>query len=389
MSVGKLTGPKKAAILLLALGEDAAADVLKNLEEIEIQQVGYFMTRFTDISPEEVDIVLEEFYRNSVTQEEGVSINSSPDFIRNALNKAVGPDRAKELTDNLSSTGQDSGLDALRFIEPVMISNYIRNEHPQTIALVLSYLNNIEQSSTVLRTLPESIQADVVYRMAAMESIPPGVVQELNDVLTEEMKAAGTGGSKVGGIEPVAEILNSVDKATETRILSTIEESNPDLAEQIRELMFTFEDLALIDAKQMQVYKDSEKKIKIIAGKFNDVEGPVKGHNVEPVYFDVELEKDKISNFNLSSTHNSFVYLIEGEIKIGDKNHDKVNGSTLIILTQGEKLKVKGVIKSKFLLISGKPIGEPIARGGPFVMNTKEEILKAVEDYQSGNFVQK
>ena len=144
-----------------------------------------------------------------------------------------------------------------------------------------------------------------------------------------------------------------------------------------------------IDSKQMQTHKDSEKKIKIIAGKFGDSEGPVKGHNVEPIYFDVKLEKDKEFNFDLPSTHNSFVYLIEGEIKIGDKNHDKVDGSTLIILTQGEKLKVKGVTKSKFLLISGKPIGEPIARGGPFVMNTKEEILKAVEDYQSGNFVQK
>jgi redox-sensitive bicupin YhaK (pirin superfamily) len=144
-----------------------------------------------------------------------------------------------------------------------------------------------------------------------------------------------------------------------------------------------------IDAEQMQIHKDSEKKIKIIAGKFGDIEGPVKGHNVEPVYFDIELEKDKIFNFDLSSTHNSFVYLIEGEIKIGDKNHDKVNGSTLITLTKGEKLKVKGVTKSKFLLISGKPIGEPIARGGPFVMNTKQEILQAVEDYNNGNFVQK
>ena len=144
-----------------------------------------------------------------------------------------------------------------------------------------------------------------------------------------------------------------------------------------------------IDAKQMQIHKDSEKKIKIIAGKFDDIEGPVKGHNVEPVYFDVELEKDKIFNFDLSSTHNSFVYLIEGEIKIGDKNHDKVNGSTLIILTKGKKLKVKGVTKSKFLLISGKPIREPIDRGGPFVMNTKQEILQAVEDYNKGNFVQK
>ena len=144
-----------------------------------------------------------------------------------------------------------------------------------------------------------------------------------------------------------------------------------------------------IDSRKMLIHKDLEKKIKIIAGKFADSEGPVKGHNVEPIYFDVELEKDKEFNFELPSAHNSFVYLIEGEIKIGDKNHKKVNNSTLILLTKGNKLKVKAIIKSKFLLISGKPIGEPIARGGPFVMNTKEEILKAVEDYQTGNFVQK
>tara|TARA_B100001971_G_scaffold5171_1_gene4242 strand:- start:6234 stop:6956 length:723 start_codon:yes stop_codon:yes gene_type:complete len=142
-----------------------------------------------------------------------------------------------------------------------------------------------------------------------------------------------------------------------------------------------------IDAKQMKVYKDLEKKIKIIAGKFGDIEGPVKGHNVEPIYFDVELEKDKIFNFNLPSTHNSFIYLIEGEIKIGDKNHDKIKNSTLIVLSKGEKLNIKGLIKSKFLLVSGKPIGEPIARGGPFVMNTKEEILEAIQDYQNETFV--
>ena len=144
-----------------------------------------------------------------------------------------------------------------------------------------------------------------------------------------------------------------------------------------------------IDSNQMQVHKDSDKKIKTIAGKFGDAEGPVKGHNVEPLYFDIELEEGKEFNFDLPSTHNSFIYLIEGEIKIGAKNHDKINGSTLILLTKGEKLKVKAMTKAKFLLISGKPIGEPIARGGPFVMNTKEEILKAVEDYHSGNFVQK
>ena len=266
MSVGKMTGPKKAAILLLALGEDAAADVMKNLEEAEIQQVGYYMSRFTDVSPEELDLVLEEFYRNSVMADEGVSISSSPDFVKNALTKALGADRAKELSDNLRAGEEEAGLEALRYAEPIMISNYIRTEHPQTIALILSYLKNAEQSSAVLRDLPESLQADILYRMAVIESIPPGVISEMNEVLTEEMKTAGSMTTSVGGVEPVAEILNSVDKATETRILSSIEETNPDLAEQIRELMFTFEDMALIDAKQMQlVMKDVDQADMVLA----------------------------------------------------------------------------------------------------------------------------
>jgi len=266
MSVGKMTGPKKAAILLLALGEDGAADVMKNLEEAEIQQVGYYMSRFTDVSPEELDIVLEEFYRNSVMADEGVNISSSPDFVKNALTKALGADRAKELSENLGAGEEEAGLEALRYAEPIMISNYIRTEHPQTIALILSYLKNAEQSSAVLRDLPESIQADILYRMAVIESIPPGVISEMNEVLTEEMKTAGSMATSVGGVEPVAEILNSVDKATETRILSSIEETNPDLAEQIRELMFTFEDMALIDAKQMQlVMKDVDQADMVLA----------------------------------------------------------------------------------------------------------------------------
>jgi len=142
-----------------------------------------------------------------------------------------------------------------------------------------------------------------------------------------------------------------------------------------------------IDAKEMQIHKDDDKKVKVIAGKFGEAEGPIKGHNVEPVYLDIEIEKEKEFTFNLPSTHNSLIYLIEGEVKVGEQNHNPVKDSTLIILTRGEKLKVSGLTKAKFLLISGKPIGEPIARGGPFVMNTKEEILKAVQDYHNGTFV--
>ena len=142
-----------------------------------------------------------------------------------------------------------------------------------------------------------------------------------------------------------------------------------------------------IDADKMRVHKDNDKQIKVIAGKFQKAEGPIKKHNIEPVYFDVELKKDKEFNFEIPSSHNSFIYLIAGEIKIGEKKHDKVKDSTLILLTNGEKLKVTALTKAKFLLISGKPIGEQIARGGPFVMNTKQEILQAINDYHNGNFV--
>ena len=142
-----------------------------------------------------------------------------------------------------------------------------------------------------------------------------------------------------------------------------------------------------IDADKMSVHKDDEKQVKVIAGKFENAEGPVKGHNVEPVYFDVELKKDKEFIFDLPNTHNSLIYLVSGEIKIGEKKHDKIINSNLILLSRGKNLKVKSISNSKFLLISGKPINEQIARGGPFVMNTESEILQAVNDYHSGTFV--
>ena len=142
-----------------------------------------------------------------------------------------------------------------------------------------------------------------------------------------------------------------------------------------------------IDSKKMSTHKDQDKNVKVIAGKFENAEGPVKKHNVEPIYFDVELKKNKLLNYKLPNTHNSFIYLVEGEIKIGNKQHKQTKDSTLILLTKGENLKILAIKKAKFLLISGKPIGEQIARGGPFVMNNKQEIQQAIEDYNSGTFV--
>ena len=142
-----------------------------------------------------------------------------------------------------------------------------------------------------------------------------------------------------------------------------------------------------LDAKQIKIYKDEEKKIKIIAGKFKNYEGPIKGHNVEPIYFDIELREENEFKFDLPLNHNSFIYLVEGSIKIGKDKHQRIDGSSLIVLKKGKNLNVKALKRSKFLLIAGKPIGETIARGGPFVMNTKQEILQAMEDYNNGNFI--
>ena len=142
-----------------------------------------------------------------------------------------------------------------------------------------------------------------------------------------------------------------------------------------------------IDSKEMQIHKDLDKTVKTIAGKFEKAEGPIKGHNVEPIYFDIELNKDKEFNYKLPSTHNTFIYLINGEIEIGSEKHDNVKDSTLILLSKAEELKVKAKTNAKFLVVSGKPINEEIARGGPFVMNTKAEILQAVQDYHNGTFV--
>jgi len=146
-------------------------------------------------------------------------------------------------------------------------------------------------------------------------------------------------------------------------------------------------DYIYIDSDKMSLHKDKDKQVKVIAGKFEDSEGPVKGHNIEPVYFDIELNENKIFNYKLSSTHNSFIYLIKGEIVIGKKEHKKLKDSTLILLNNNVNLNVLAKSSAKFLLISGKPINEKIARGGPFVMNTKAEILQAVQDYHNGTFV--
>ena len=141
-----------------------------------------------------------------------------------------------------------------------------------------------------------------------------------------------------------------------------------------------------IKNKELGTYSDDEKVVKVIAGKFKDIEGPEKNHNVEPIYFHIVLKNEKEFSCEVPEGHNSFIYLLKGQIKVGKINHEKTNDSNLILLKQGKSLQIKAERESEFLFIAGKPIGEPIARGGPFVMNTKTEIIEAINDYQNGSF---
>ncbi len=141
-----------------------------------------------------------------------------------------------------------------------------------------------------------------------------------------------------------------------------------------------------IKNNEIGVHKDSDKIVKVIAGKYEKAEGPEKNHNIKPIYFHIILNEGKEFKSEIPNSHNSFIYLLKGELKVGKKEHSKTNDSNLILLEKGNQLNVKALKKTEFLLIAGKPIGEPIARDGPFVMNTKEEIIQAVEDYKNGTF---
>jgi redox-sensitive bicupin YhaK (pirin superfamily) len=141
-----------------------------------------------------------------------------------------------------------------------------------------------------------------------------------------------------------------------------------------------------IKSKELGTHSDNEKTVKVIAGKYENVEGPEKNHNVEPIYFHVILKEGKEFKCEVPSGHNSFVYVLKGDLKIGKKIHEKASDSNLILLERGSELKIKAEKNTEFLFLAGKPIGEPIARGGPFVMNTKAEILEAIQDYNNGTF---
>ena len=245
-----MKGVEKASVLLLTLGEDAAAEIMRYLGPREVQKVGLGMTTVSNINRETVDEVLDEFIKTAAEQT-ALGVGST-DYIRGVLVKALGEEKAGSIIDRIVMGGSTRGLDQLKWLDPRTIAEMIRLEHPQIIAIVLSYLES-DQAALTLAEMPERIRHDIVMRVATLEGIQPRALQELDEIM--EKQFAGQQrlkSSSIGGLQSAAHILNNMDSLNEGQILDNIKEIDDELADRIQELMFVFEDLSQMDDRSMQ-----------------------------------------------------------------------------------------------------------------------------------------
>ena len=252
-----LSGEEKAAIFLRAIGEDAAAQIMRYLDPKDIRRVGAHMTQLSNISRAEEQMVLKEFDNASRAGE--ISFEGK-EYIKTILTKALGTDKAGRIIQNLTSATYP-GLESLKWLDPRAIVQLIKTEHPQTIAVVLAYLET-EQGSQVLQMLPDHLRPDVAHRLATMEEVDPQVLQHLSEVLQESFLFNSENRSEqVGGPKVVADLIARMDKTLEGSILEVIGQRVPTLAEKIRSLMFVFDDLVKLDDRGMQeLMKDVNKE---------------------------------------------------------------------------------------------------------------------------------
>jgi flagellar motor switch protein FliG len=259
-----LTGKQKAAILLVSLGPEVSAQVFKHLREEEIEQLTLEIANVRKVEFEQKDKVLTEFHQICVAQD--YITQGGITYAKEILEKALGTQKALEIINRLTATLQVRPFDFARKADPAQILNFIQNEHPQTIALVLSYLDP-EQSAVILSSLPQDRQADVAKRIATMGSTTPEVISQVEQVLEQKLSTTSVQDlTKAGGIEAIVQILNGVDRGTERTILDALEIQDPELAEEIKKRMFVFEDIVLLDNRSIQrVIRDCENEDLMLA----------------------------------------------------------------------------------------------------------------------------
>ncbi len=245
-----LSGVQRAAVVLLSLGEQQAAEVLKHMGAMDVQKLGMAMTSIGGISHEAVSGVFDDFIQ-VLAKPRGLAADAD-DYVRNVLTQALGEERAGSLIDRIPMGRNNSGLDTLRLMEPRAIADLVRPEHPQIIAIVMSHLDG-DQAAEVLKGLPEQVRSDVMIRIATLDGIPPHALSELNDVMARQFAGSHSmKSSSAGGIKVAANILNFMDSGQDEAILGSIGQVDGDLGARIRDLMFVFDNLAEIEDRAMQ-----------------------------------------------------------------------------------------------------------------------------------------
>ncbi|WP_017471881.1 flagellar motor switch protein FliG [Amphibacillus jilinensis] len=246
----KLTGRQKAAILLISLGPDVSAQVYKHLTEEEIEKLTLEISSVKKVETEQKEEILEQFHQIALAQD--YITQGGIGYAKTVLEKAVGNEEAQNIISRLTSSLQVKPFDFARKADPGQILNFIQSEHPQTIALILSYLDN-EQAGQILSELPQEMQADIAKRIAIMDSTSPEIIYEVEQILERKLSATVTQDyTQTGGIPAVVEVLNGVDRSTERTILDALEIQDPELAEEIRKRMFVFEDIVTLDNRAIQ-----------------------------------------------------------------------------------------------------------------------------------------
>ena len=244
------SGPQKSAILCLALGEKFTSEMFKRLDRAEVARISKAMLEMETIPKEEVEDVLKEF--NDQMQFGQQLITGGPDQVKRMLTRALDSDTAKYIMDSLEMDSGPQPFQELTNVSPRILAQILRNEHPQTLALILGHLHP-DQAAQLLANLPSGVRAEVLMRLAKLEAVAEEMLLEVDKVLQNQLIAmGGKEGKKVGGITSVAEILNAVDRATEEEVLSEIEEESAQMAEDIRNLMFVFEDIKGLDDRAIR-----------------------------------------------------------------------------------------------------------------------------------------
>lgn len=244
------SGPQKTAILLLAMGEKFTADVFKRLDRSEIALISKAMVELETIPKEQVEEVLRDYHHNLIVNAE--MLMGGPEQVKKLLMKNLDQETAKYILDALDLDTGPAPFRELENVSPRILSQILRNEHPQTLALILGHLHP-DQAAELLQALPAGVRPEILMRLARLEAVPEEMLMEVDKVLQSQLIAmGGKEGKKVGGVAAVAEILNAVDRATEEEVLAEIEEESSQMAEDIRNLMFVFEDIKALDDRSIR-----------------------------------------------------------------------------------------------------------------------------------------